>query len=62
MLLGIILFSCGLYGWVLTGFKPLVHIVPIGGISWILAWLSFAWGSLAARPLAGGAGDGIEWR
>jgi uncharacterized membrane protein YgdD (TMEM256/DUF423 family) len=48
LLAGIVLFSGGLYGLVLTEIKPLVHIVPIGGISWIVAWLLFAWGALAA--------------
>jgi uncharacterized membrane protein YgdD (TMEM256/DUF423 family) len=42
LLVGIIAFSGGLYGWVLTGFKPLVHIVPLGGIAWIIGWLLFA--------------------
>jgi uncharacterized membrane protein YgdD (TMEM256/DUF423 family) len=43
--LGIVLFSGGLYGWIFTGIKPFVHIVPIGGMSWIIAWLLFAWAS-----------------
>ena len=40
--LGILLFSGGLYGWIFTEIKPLVHIVPIGGLAWILGWISLA--------------------
>ena len=40
---GIVLFSGGLYGWIFTGIKPFVHVVPIGGTLWIVAWLLFAW-------------------
>ena len=43
MLLGVILFSGSLYGYVLTNVKPLVHIVPLGGLSMIAAWLMFGW-------------------
>ena len=42
MVLGILLFSGCLYGWVLTGSTPLVMIVPIGGVAFIVAWLLFA--------------------
>lgn len=42
MVLGILLFSGCLYGWVLTGSKALVMIVPIGGFAFILAWILFA--------------------
>lgn len=45
-LIGIVLFSGGLYGWIFTQIKPLVHIVPIGGLAWILGWISLA---IAAR-------------
>jgi uncharacterized membrane protein YgdD (TMEM256/DUF423 family) len=41
-LLGILLFSGGLYGWLFTGIKPFVHIVPIGGTAWIVAWVCLA--------------------
>jgi uncharacterized membrane protein YgdD (TMEM256/DUF423 family) len=51
-LVGIVLFSCGIYGWLLTGLKPLVHIVPLGGLAWIAGWLLLAGGALRAtdRP------------
>jgi uncharacterized membrane protein YgdD (TMEM256/DUF423 family) len=44
-LLGIVLFSGGIYGWLLTGIAPLVHVVPFGGLAWILGWLLFAGGA-----------------
>jgi uncharacterized membrane protein YgdD (TMEM256/DUF423 family) len=43
MLAGVILFSGGLYAYVLTDIKPLVAIVPLGGFSMIISWLMFAW-------------------
>jgi len=46
MLLGIVLFSGGLYAWLLTGMTPFVHVVPVGGSAWILAWLMMACGSI----------------
>lgn len=42
MLIGVILFSGCLYAYVLTDVKPLVHVVPLGGLSMIVAWLMFA--------------------
>ena len=39
---GIVLFSGGLYGWIFTSVKPFVHIVPVGGTLWIVAWVCFA--------------------
>ena len=44
MLLGTILFSGCLYGWVLTDIQPLVSVVPIGGVCLIISWLAFASG------------------
>ncbi len=44
MLAGTVLFSGCLYSWVLLDIKPLVHIVPIGGVCLILSWLAFATG------------------
>ena len=41
-LIGITLFSGCLYGWVLTDIKPLVMIVPLGGVSLIVGWILFA--------------------
>lgn len=48
-LLGIVLFSGGVYGWLATEIKPFVHVVPLGGSSWILAWLLLAVAVGAAR-------------
>ena len=45
-LLGIVLFSGGIYGWLATGIKPLVHVVPVGGLTWIVGWLLLAAGAL----------------
>jgi len=42
MLLGVVLFSGCLYAYVLTNVKPLVHVVPLGGLSMIVSWLMFA--------------------
>jgi uncharacterized membrane protein YgdD (TMEM256/DUF423 family) len=44
MVVGLLLFSGGIYGWLFTGIKPLVHIVPVGGSLWIVAWVCFAMG------------------
>ena len=50
---GILLFSGGLLGWIFTAVKPFVHVVPIGGTLWILAWLCFAIAPLGKSPTAG---------
>ncbi len=42
---GVLMFSGGLYGYVLTEVKPLVGIVPIGGAMFIAGWLALAAGS-----------------
>ena len=52
---GILLFSGGLYGWIFTSIKPFVHIVPIGGTIWIIAWVCFAI-SQVAKPSSAGRG------
>ena len=41
-LAGIVLFSGGDYAWLATEIKPFVHVVPIGGNIWIVAWLLLA--------------------
>ncbi len=41
-ILGIMLFSGGLYAWVLTERKLFVAIVPIGGMSIIVGWTLLA--------------------
>lgn len=42
---GVVMFSGGLYGYVLTEIKPLVSIVPIGGVMFIAGWLALAVGA-----------------
>ena len=48
-LLGIVLFSGGIYAWLATDIKPFVHVVPVGGMAWTLGWLMFAIGMLSWR-------------
>ena len=45
---GVLMFSGGLYGYVLTDVKPLVHVVPIGGIMFIVGWGLLAVGAWGA--------------
>ena len=47
MFAGIVLFSGALYGWLATDLTPLVHVVPVGGMAWIVAWLLLAVGAIA---------------
>jgi uncharacterized membrane protein YgdD (TMEM256/DUF423 family) len=41
-LIGILLFSGCLYGWVFTGSTALVMIVPLGGLALIAGWFALA--------------------
>lgn len=43
LLVGIILFSGSLYVLAITGNRILGAITPLGGVSFILAWLLLAW-------------------
>ena len=58
MLVGIVLFSGGIYAWLATAIKPFVHIVPIGGtgadrrLAAVGRWCSLTVGD--ALPLACG--------
>ena len=45
-ILGIALFSGSLYALSLTGLRKLGIVTPVGGLAWLLGWLSLA---LAAR-------------
>lgn len=47
-LLGLILFSGSLYALVLTNTPVLGAITPLGGLSWIAAWLLLVWMARAA--------------
>lgn len=48
-LLGIVLFSGSLYGLSLTQWRWLGPITPLGGLSFIVGWISLAIGSWQAR-------------
>ncbi len=37
--LGAILFSGSLYGYLLSGLRPLVFVTPLGGVVMVLSWL-----------------------
>jgi uncharacterized membrane protein YgdD (TMEM256/DUF423 family) len=39
MVLGVVLFSGGLYGWVLSDQRWMVMVVPLGGLSFIAGWV-----------------------
>lgn len=41
--LGIFLFSGSLYGLSLSGIHSLGAITPVGGLAFMVGWLSFAW-------------------
>jgi len=46
MLVGIILFSGLLYAWLGTGQRILAHLVPVGGVAFIIGWVLMAIGAL----------------
>lgn len=43
--IGVLIFSGGLYVYVLTGAKLWAMIVPIGGVAFLIGWFSFAIGA-----------------
>ena len=49
-LCGILLFSGGLYGYVLTHVRLMVLIVPVGGLAFIVGWLLLAFSPTVHRP------------
>jgi uncharacterized membrane protein YgdD (TMEM256/DUF423 family) len=49
---GIVLFSGSLYALALTGNRMLGAITPIGGVSFIAAWVLLAVTALRSRPTA----------
>jgi uncharacterized membrane protein YgdD (TMEM256/DUF423 family) len=51
-LLGIVLFSGGLYAWLASGVTMFVQVVPLGGFAWIVGWLVLALGA-ALSPSVG---------
>lgn len=46
---GIVLFSGSLYLLCLTGHRWLGAITPLGGLAFVLGWLTLAWSAYAAR-------------
>ena len=44
-LIGVLLFSCSLYVWVITDLRWLVMIVPVGGVSFVIGWLMIVAGT-----------------
>jgi len=44
--LGIVLFSGGIYAWLATDDSTFIRVVPLGGSAWILGWLLMACGAL----------------
>ncbi len=51
-LLGIVLFSGGIYAWLATDNSAFIRVVPVGGSAWILGWLLMACGALRKPPSA----------
>ena len=49
MLLGILLFSGMLYGWVFLDSRTMVMIVPLGGLCFIAGWILFAVAALRVK-------------
>ena len=49
-LCGILLFSGGLYGYVLTHVRFMVLIVPVGGLAFIVGWLLLAFSPAIHLP------------
>jgi len=47
--IGLVLFSFNLYARHVFGLDALRGLVPWGGVAWILAWLSLAWGVVAKQ-------------
>ncbi|MEW5420332.1 DUF423 domain-containing protein [Amorphus sp. 3PC139-8] len=49
-LIGIVLFSGSLYFLGITGSRALVMITPVGGVAFLLGWLSLAMAGLRLKP------------
>ena len=47
---GILLFSGGLYGYVLTQLRFMVLIVPVGGLAFIVGWVLLAFSPTGSCP------------
>lgn len=55
MFVGVLLFSGCLYGYVLSGQKGLVHVVPIGGMLQLVGWFLLMAAGYMALPIKDGA-------
>lgn len=60
MLLGVVLFSGGLYGWVVSDQKWMILVVPLGGLSLIAGWGAALAGVLFAPAGACGTQGGCR--
>lgn len=52
---GTLLFSGGIYVWLATGARAIVHLVPVGGVVLVLGWLAIVAGAVGFR--GGGQGE-----
>ena len=50
LLAGIVLFSGSLYALAITGVRALGAVTPLGGVSFIAAWLLLAWAAHRPSP------------
>ncbi len=46
---GIVLFAGSLYALVLSGQRAWGAVTPVGGLAWIVGWLTLAWALFRAR-------------
>jgi uncharacterized membrane protein YgdD (TMEM256/DUF423 family) len=53
MLVGIVLFSGSLYAMTLSGVTALGAVTPLGGVGFLVGWVSFGIGALRAPELDG---------
>lgn len=49
MATGVLLFSGSLYAYAFTGWRPLVFVTPVGGVSLIAGWLALGAAGLAQK-------------
>ncbi len=54
---GVVVFSGGLYAWVLTGHTFFVMVVPLGGLSLIAGWVAFVTAVVWSAKSVNGASD-----
>lgn len=49
LMVGVLLFSGGLYAYVLTGTRSFGMVIPIGGLAFTIGWVLFAIGSVTGK-------------